>query len=103
MRGHDPQLAAATATQIGKKAFLSCIALQEVVIPTRKWAFEPFLDARPTRTGRTQCFLLCDNFEQPSWLKLLPTEGPDSDVFDEKLFTESPDLQTVHQGTMAGA
>ena len=27
-------------------------------------------------------FLLCDNFEQPSWVELLPTEGPDSDAFD---------------------
>ena len=31
------------------------------------------------------------NFEQPSWVELLPTEGPDSDAFfDEELYTEFP-------------
>ena len=41
----------------------------------------------PQKTGR---FLMCENFEQPSWAELLPTEGPDSDAFDEELYTEFP-------------
>ena len=32
---------------------------------------------------------MCDDFEQPSWV-VLPTEGPDSDAFDEELQTEFP-------------
>ena len=39
-------------------------------------------------------FLMCDNFEKPSWVELLPTEGPDSDA---------PHPKAVRQGTTAGA
>ena len=35
-------------------------------------------------------FLMCDNFEKPPWVELLPTEGPDSDAFDEEFHTEFP-------------
>ena len=93
-------------TQIGKEAFLSCIALQEVVIPTELQeigirAFcgrEQLRCFTPLDLGETDqhvqaehnAFLLCDNFEQPSWVELLPTEGPDSDAFDEELYTEFP-------------
>ena len=30
-------------------------------------------------------FFMCDKFEKPHWLELLPAEGPDSDAFDEEL------------------
>ena len=35
-------------------------------------------------------FLMCDNFERPPWVELLPSEGPDSDAFDEEFRTEFP-------------
>ena len=38
---------------------------------------------------RLNAFLLCDNFEQLSWVEL-PTEGPDSDAFDEEFIRNSP-------------
>ena len=31
---------------------------------------------------------MCDNFERPPWVELLPSEGPDSDAFDEESHTE---------------
>ena len=33
-------------------------------------------------------FFMCDKFEKPHWLELLPAEGPDSDAFDEELRQE---------------
>ena len=30
-------------------------------------------------------FFICDKFEKPLWVELLPAEGPDSDAFDEEL------------------
>ena len=33
-------------------------------------------------------FFMCDKFEKPHWLELLPAEGPDSDAFDEELSHE---------------
>ena len=30
-------------------------------------------------------FFMCDKFEKPQWVELLPAEGPDSDAFDEEL------------------
>ena len=29
-------------------------------------------------------FFMCDKFEKPQWVELLPAEGPDSDAFDEE-------------------
>ena len=93
-------------TQIGKEAFLSCIALQEVVIPTelQEIGIRAFCGCEQLRVftlldlgendqhvqAEHDAFLLCDNFEQPLWVELLPTEGPDSDAFDEELYTEFP-------------
>ena len=93
-------------TQIGKEVFLSCIALQEVVIPTelQEIGIQAFCGCEQLRCftpldlgeidrlvqAEHNAFLMCDNFEQPSWVELLPTEGPDSDAFDEELYTEFP-------------
>ena len=33
-------------------------------------------------------FFMCDKFEKPLWVELLPAEGPDSDAFDEELYHE---------------
>ena len=30
-------------------------------------------------------FFMCDKFDKPQWVELLPAEGPDSDAFDEEL------------------
>ena len=35
-------------------------------------------------------FLMCGNFEKPTWVELLPPDGPDSDAFDEEFNTEFP-------------
>ena len=93
-------------TQIGKESFLSCIALQEVVIPTdlQEVGICAFCGCEQPRVfslldagendqrvqAEHNAFLLCEKFEQPSWVELLPTEGPDSDAFDEELYTEFP-------------
>ena len=93
-------------TQIGKEVFLSCISLREVAIPTelqdigirafcgceQLQRFTP-LDWRGTNMiiqAEHNAFLLCDNFEKAPWIELLPSEGPDSDAFDEELHTEFP-------------
>ena len=89
-------------TQIGKEVFLNCIALQEVVIPTELQetgirceqlrCFTPLDWGEIDRIVQAEhnAFLMCDNFEQPAWVELLPIEGPDSDAFDEELHTEFP-------------
>ena len=33
-------------------------------------------------------FFMCDKFERPLGVELLPAEGPDSDAFDEELYKE---------------
>ena len=33
-------------------------------------------------------FFMCDKFEKPLWVELLPADGPDSDAFDEELYHE---------------
>ena len=33
-------------------------------------------------------FFMCDKFEKPLWVELLPAEGSDSDAFDEELYHE---------------
>ena len=33
-------------------------------------------------------FFMCDKFEKPLWVELLPAKGPDSDAFDEELYNE---------------
>ena len=93
-------------TQIGKEVFLNCIALREVVIPTELHdigirafcgreqlrCFTPLDWGEIDRIVQAErnAFLMCDNFEKPPWVELLPTEGPDSDAFDEEFHTEFP-------------
>ena len=91
-------------TQIGKEVFLDCVVLQEVVIPTelsdtgnrafcgceQLQRFTPldWGDIEQWVQAEHNAFFMCDKFEKPLWLKLLPAEGPDSDAFDEELYHE---------------
>ena len=79
-----PEVVIPTKLQdIGIRAFCGCEQL---------WRFTP-LDWREidkTIQAEHNAFLLCDNFERASWVELLPSEGPDSDAFDEELHTEFP-------------
>ena len=92
--------------QFGKEVFLNCIELQEVVIPIelqdigirafcgceKLRCFTP-LDwggFEQTIQAEHNAFLMCDNFDRPPWVELLPSEGIDSDAFDEEIFTEFP-------------
>ena len=93
-------------TQISKEVFLNCIALQEVVIPTelqdigvrafcgceklRRLTPLDWGEVDKTIQAERNAFLMCDNFERPPWVELLPSEGPDSDAFDEEFHTEFP-------------
>ena len=87
--------------QIGKEVFLNCVALQEVVIPTelsdtgnrafcgceqlQRFTLLDWGDSEQWVQAEHNAFFMCDNFEKPHWLELLPAEGPDSDAFDEEL------------------
>ena len=91
-------------TQIGKEVFLNCVALQEVVIPTelsdignrafcgceQLQRFTPldWGDIEQWVQAEHNAFFMCDKFEKPLWVELLPAEGPDSDAFDEELYHE---------------
>ena len=91
-------------TQIGKEVFLNCVVLQEVVIPTelsdignrafcgseQLQRFTPldWGDIEQWVQAEHNAFFMCDKFEKPLWVELLPTEGPDSDAFDEELYHE---------------
>ena len=88
-------------TLIGKEVFLNCVALQEVVIPTelrdignrafcgceQLQRFTPldWGDIEQWVQAERNAFFMCDKFEKPQWVELLPAEGPDSDAFDEEL------------------
>ena len=91
-------------TLIGKEVFLNCVALQEVVIPTelrdignrafcgceQLQRFTPldWGDIEQWVQAERNAFFMCDKFEKPQWVELLPAEGPDSDAFDEELYHE---------------
>ena len=91
-------------TQIGKEVFLNCVALQEVVIPTelsdigdrafcgceQLQRFTPldWGDIEQWAQAEHNAFFMCDKFEKPQWVELLPAEGPDLDAFDEELYHE---------------
>ena len=91
-------------TQIGKEVFLNCVVLQEVVIPTelsdignrafcgceQLQRFTPldWGDVEQWVQAEHNAFFMCDKFEKPLWVELLPAEGPDSDAFDEELYHE---------------
>ena len=90
--------------QIGKEAFLNCVVLQEVVIPTelseignrafcgceqlQRFTLLDWGDVEQWAQAEHNAFFMCDKFEKPHWLELLPAEGPDSDAFDEELSHE---------------
>ena len=91
-------------TQIGKEVFLNCVVLQEVVIPTelsdignrafcgceQLQRFTPldWGDIEQWAQAEHNAFFMCDKFEKPLWVELLPADGPDSDAFDEELYHE---------------
>ena len=91
-------------TQIGKEVFLNCVVLQEVVIPRelsdignrafcgceQLQRFTPldWGDVEQWVQAEHNAFFMCDKFEKPLWVELLPAEGPDSDAFDEELHHE---------------
>ena len=92
--------------QIGKEVFLNCVVLQEVVIPTelsdignrafcgceqlQRFTLLDWGDIEQWVQAEHNAFFMCDKFEKPHWLELLPAEGPDSDAFDEELYHEYP-------------
>ena len=92
--------------QIGKEVFLNCVALQEVVIPTelsdignrafcgceqlQRFTLLDWGDIEQWVQAEHNAFFMCDKFEKPHWLELLPAEGPDLDAFDEKLYHVYP-------------
>ena len=75
-------------TQISKEVFLNCIALREVVIPTELHdiGIRAFCGCEQLRCftpldwggidhtiqADHNAFLMCDNFEKPLWVELLP-------------------------------
>ena len=87
-----------------QRSFLNCVALQEVVIPTelsdignrafcgceQLQRFTPldWGDVEQWVQAEHNAFFMCDKFEKPLWVELLPAEGPDSDAFDEELYHE---------------
>ena len=48
-------------------------------------------------------FFMCDKFEKPQWVELLPADGPDSDAFDEELYREYSYIAPVHNRLKVGA
>ena len=98
-------------TQIGKEAFLSCIALQEVVIPTelQEIGIRAFCGCEQLR-----CFTpLDDTFRQNfccvttlknrhGW-SCYPQKRQIRTPLMRSFIRNPPDLWTFHQGTMAGA
>lgn len=93
-------------TSIGKEVFIRCIALQELAIPAklRDIGIRAFCRCEQLRRltpaylgeadtivkAENNAFLLCAKFEQASWIELLPSDGPDSDAFDEEFCMEPP-------------
>ena len=86
----------------GKEVFLNCVALQEIVIPTElrdvgNRAFcgceklQRFIpldwgDLEQWVQAEHNAFFMCDKFEKPQWVEVLPADGLDSDAFDEELY-----------------
>ena len=63
---------------IGNRAFCGCEQLQRFT-PLDWGDIEQWIQAEHN------AFFMCDKFEKPQWVELLPAEGPDSDAFDEEL------------------
>ena len=43
-------------------------------------------DIEQSVQAERNAFLMCDKFERPLWVEVLPAEEPDSDAFDEELY-----------------
>ena len=66
-------------SDIGNRAFCGCEQLQRFT-PLDWGDIEQWVQAEHN------AFFMCDKFEKPQWVELLPAEGPDSDAFDEELY-----------------
>ena len=113
-----PNCCSSRLIQIGKEAFLDCVVLQEVVIPTelsdignrafcgceqlQRFTLLDWGDVEQWVQAEHNAFFMCDKFEKPHWLELLPAEGPDSDAFDEESATNIANIMPVH-GRLYGA
>ena len=65
-------------SDVGNRAFCGCEQLQRFTL--LDWG-----DIEQWVQAEHNAFFMCDKFEKPHWLELLPAEGPDSDAFDEEL------------------
>ena len=65
------------------RAFCGCEQLQRFTL--LDWG-----DIEQWVQAEHNAFFMCDKFEKPHWLELLPAEGPDSDAFDEELYHVYP-------------
>ena len=106
-------------TQIGKEVFLNCVVLQEVVIPTelsdignrafcgceQLQRFTPldWGDIEQWVQAEHNAFFMCDKFEKPLWVELLPAEGPDSTLLTRSYTTSTPNIMPVHERLKVGA
>ena len=70
-------------SDIGNRAFCGCEQLQRFTL--LDWG-----DIEQSVQAEHNAFFMCDKFEKPHWLELLPAEGPDSDAFDEELCHVDP-------------
>ena len=63
---------------------------RKVAISGRLQRFTPLDWSHKEQSAQAEhnAFLVCDKFERPLWVELLPAEGPDSDAFDEELYNE---------------
>ena len=94
MRGHDPHLAAATPNANRQRSLPQLHSTprggHSDRAPRNRHSGLLWVQIDRLVQAEHNAFLMCDKFEQPSWVELLPTEGPDSDAFDEELYTEFP-------------
>ena len=68
--------------------------MEQPLAPSTRVIFHPLLprctpldwgDMEQWVQAEHNAFFMCDKFEKPQWVELLPAEGPDSDAFDEEL------------------
>ena len=83
-------------SDIGNRAFCGCEQLQRFTL--LDWG-----DIEQWVQAEHNAFFMCDKFEKPHWLELLPAEGPDSDAFDEELTTSTPNIMPAHERLKVGA
>ena len=46
---------------------------------------------------------MCDKFEKPQWVELLPAEGPDSDALTRNSTTNTANIMPAHGRLQGGA